>query len=298
MAEEIAEIVKRYPQSVEWLKELAGGRQAAVPKWFTLLLTYRGLASIGSNGEVKLKKSVVRAVEEVVGVERRRSIWDIEPRREWFDDIIGHDDLKDLVLRVLKSPKPLHLLMVGPPASAKTLVLEILSAVYGVPILLAGSSTRAGLRDWIAANTPELLLIDELDKRGNPADLSVLLSWMESQRVAISMSSKWGFREVVCPSRKCIVVAAANRIERLPQELVSRFVVKLLKPYTPAEVREICVGIVMRREGVGKEMAEAIADAVVNRMMSLDVRDCIKIARMQPASIDDVYALAERLRRR
>ena len=298
MAEEIAEIVKRYPQSVEWLKELAEGRQTTAPKWFTLLLTYRGLASIGSSGEVKLKKNARKAIEEIIGMEKRRSIWDIEPRREWFDDIIGHDDLKDLVLRVLKSQRPLHLLMVGPPASAKTLVLEILSAVYGVPILLAGSSTKAGLRDWIAGNRPELLLIDELDKRGNPTDLSVLLSWMESQRIAISMSGKWGFEEVVCPSRKCIVVAAANRIDRLPQELVSRFVVKLLKPYTPIEVREICIGIVMRREGVGKEMAEAIADAVVDRMMSLDVRDCIKIARMQPTSIDDVYMLAERLRRR
>jgi hypothetical protein len=179
--------------------------------------------------------------------------------------------------------------------SAKTLVLEILSAVYGVPILLAGTSTRAGLRDWIAAYRPELLLIDELDKRSNPADLTVLLSWMESQRIVIAMSRKWGFEEVRCPSHKCIVVAAANRLDRLPKELVSRFAYKVLKPYTPEEVRKICVALVMRREGLAVELAEAIADAVITRMKSLDVRDCIKIARLQPACVDEAYALAEKL---
>lgn len=299
MSEEVvAEIIKRYPNSAEWFKETLSGEIKTAPKWFLLLLQYRGLAEVTPDGGVKLRKSTAKAIEDVLSTKSFRSIWEIEPKREWFDDIIGHEDLKDVIIRVLKSSKPLHLLLVGPPASSKTLVLEILSAVYGVPILLAGTSTKAGLRDWIASHRPELLLIDELDKRSNPVDLSVLLSWMESQRIAIAMSRKWGHEEVECPSNKCIVIAAANRLDKLSPELVSRFVVKVLRPYTPQEVRDICIGIVMRREGLGKEMAEAIADAVVNRMKSMDVRDCIKLARMQPTCIDDAYALAEKLTKR
>jgi hypothetical protein len=33
-------------------------------------------------------------------------------------------------------------------------------------------------------------------------------------------------------------------------------------------------------------------------MKSMDVRDCIKLARMQPTCIDDAYALAEKLMKR
>jgi Holliday junction DNA helicase RuvB len=295
LVHEIEVIMRRFPQTEAWFRELLDGELRTADKWFVLLLQHKGLATVASDGRVKLRREAMKAVEEALSRKNFRSIWEIEPKREWFDDIIGHEDLKDVLLRVLKSPKPVHLLLVGPPSSAKTLVLEILSAVYGVPILLAGTSTRAGLRDWIAAYRPELLLIDELDKRSNPADLTVLLSWMESQRIAIAMSRKWGFEEVRCPSHKCIVVAAANRLDRLPKELVSRFAYKVLKPYTPEEVRKICVALVMRREGLSVELAEAIADAVITRMKSLDVRDCIKIARLQPTCVDEAYALAEKL---
>jgi hypothetical protein len=44
-----------------------------------------------------------------------------------FEDIVGYDDIKKVFRMALKSDEPIHILLVGPPASAKTptLLLEV-----------------------------------------------------------------------------------------------------------------------------------------------------------------------------
>jgi Holliday junction DNA helicase RuvB len=37
-----------------------------------------------------------------------------------FDSVIGYDDVKRLFSMSIESDKPVHILLVGPPASAKT----------------------------------------------------------------------------------------------------------------------------------------------------------------------------------
>jgi Holliday junction DNA helicase RuvB len=157
------------------------------------------------------------------------------------------------------------------------MILEAISRHYDVPILLAGASTRAGLRDYIVENVPEIMLIDELDKVSSPLDLSVLLTWMESQRLVVTMATKKAY--VRCPS-VCRVIATANRTQRIPPELLSRFVVVNLKPYTDEEVRAVCINVLTRREGCNEDMARVIADAVVSKLGFRDPRDCVKIARL------------------
>jgi len=40
-----------------------------------------------------------------------------------FSNIEGLDDIKDMMLRALESPKRVHTLLVGPPACAKSLFM-------------------------------------------------------------------------------------------------------------------------------------------------------------------------------
>jgi Holliday junction DNA helicase RuvB len=216
-----------------------------------------------------------------------------EPTVEMFSDIVGLDNIKRLVVDVLKADKPVHLLLVGPPASAKTMILEAVSERYSVPIILAGTSTKAGLREFIVENKPTIMLIDELDKIANPLDLSVLLTWMQSQRLTVTMASKRV--TIKCPS-VCKVIAAANRADKLPPELLSRFVVVEIKPYTERDVYEICVNVLTRKEGKSREVAEIVARAVTEKLRSRDPRDCIKVARLAER-IEDVDRIVETLRR-
>ncbi len=169
------------------------------------------------------------------------------------------------------------------------MILERIARHYGVEILLGGTSTRAGLRDYIAENTPELLLIDEIDKVSDAMDLSVLLSWMWHQKITITMHKR---KETVrCPT-VCKVIAAANYAEKLPRELLSRFIIIEIPPYTEEEMWKICVNEA-RNEGLDEELAKAVAEAVIKDMRSRDPRDCVKLARMKPENVEEVKLLAE-----
>jgi Holliday junction DNA helicase RuvB len=276
-----------------------------VPPWFMSALQSRGLVQVlyrsRSSTHYGVPDEVLKAIEtvipgttpgeveaaEVVEAERRTLL---EPTTDIFSDIVGLEDVKDILLKALKADKPVHVLIVGGPATAKTMILEALSRFYDVPIILAGASTRAGLRDYIVENVPEIMLIDELDKIENPLDLSVLLTWMETQKLIVTMATKKAY--VKCPT-VCKVIAAANTIKRIPPELLSRFVVVNLKPYTDEEVKAICVNILKNREGCSDELAAKIADSVVNKLKSKDPRDCVKVARLAktPEEVDKVVEI-------
>lgn len=173
--------------------------------------------------------------------------------------------------------------------SAKSMILERIAKRYGVEILLGGTSTRAGLRDYIAERTPELLLIDEIDKVSDTMDLSVLLSWMWHQKVTIVMHKR---KETVSCPTVCKVIAAANYIEKLPRELLSRFTIIEIPPYTDEEMWKICVNEA-KNEGLDEELAKTVAEAVIKDMKSRDPRDCVKLARMKPKNVEEVKLLAE-----
>ena len=204
----------------------------------------------------------------------------LEVPDDLFRNIVGLDDVKETVMRALRASKPVHVLLIGPPASAKSqMIEEIWNRVKGTYLVLAGSSTRAGIRDVIAEYTPHVLLIDELDKVNNTNDLSVLLSWMQSQRIVITMHGRYDIVECPYPDG-CKVIAACNDESRIPRELRSRFVRKYIKEYTPEQVVEICKSILTNEEGVKKELAEYVGKAVVSKLRSRDPRDCVKVVRL------------------
>jgi len=193
-----------------------------------------------------------------------------------FSDIIGHDEIKELLRACLLSEKPVHVLLAGPPALAKTLFLwDIERAAGEQGIWLVGSATsKAGLWDLVAERQPQILLIDELDKM-NAADTAALLSMMEGGRL---VRAKKG-RELNL-SNEMRVVAATNRLNTLSPELKSRFAIRRLTAYSRSEYLTVIKGVLARREGLSQE----IADEVARRLdgISQDVRDAIRVARLAP----------------
>src|SRR5690349_10298760 len=60
--------------------------------------------------------------------------WYVKPGQEKdkiFEDVIGYDDIKRVFRMALESNEPIHILLIGPPASAKTLFLEALMHKVG-----------------------------------------------------------------------------------------------------------------------------------------------------------------------
>ena len=193
-----------------------------------------------------------------------------------FEDIIGHEEVKELLCASLLAEKPVHVLLAGPPALAKTLFLwDIERAVGEKAIWLVGSATsKAGLWDLVAERQPQVLLIDELDKM-NAADTAALLSMMEGGRL---VRAKKG-RELDL-SHPLWVIAATNRLGGLSPELLSRFAVRNIQAYSRSDFLTVVKGVLAHREGVIPELADEIARRLDGRTQ--DVRDAVRVARLSP----------------
>ena len=193
-----------------------------------------------------------------------------------FEDVIGHDDVKELLTATLAADKPVHVLLAGPPALAKSLFLWDIERVCGRQALwLVGSATsKAGLWDMVAEREPQVLFIDELDKM-SAADTAALLSLMEGGRLV--RAKKGRALDATVAVR---IVAATNQVGKLSPELRSRFAVMTLKAYDAVESRSVVEGVLARREGVSTELAGEIARKLSGRCQ--DVRDAVRVARLSP----------------
>jgi Holliday junction DNA helicase RuvB len=195
---------------------------------------------------------------------------------EIFDDIIGHEEIKELIKASLVASRPVHILLVGPPALAKSLFLWDIERCFGEKALwLVGSATsKAGLWDLVAEKEPEVILIDELDKMG-AVDIAGLLSLMEGGKLSRAKVGRRLESEV-----EPKVIAAANSTLRLSPELLSRFAVRKVHPYSQEEFRQVVKGVLVRREGLEPEAAEEIAKGLDGKTQ--DVRDAVRVARLSP----------------
>jgi len=184
-----------------------------------------------------------------------------------FGDIIGHDEIKELLRACL---------LAGPPALAKSLFLWYIERAGGErAIWLVGSATsKAGLWDVVAERQPQILLIDELDKM-NAADTAALLSMMEGGRLV------WAKRgRELNLSNQLTVVAASNRLKMLSPELKSRFAIRTLSAYSREDFLTVVRGVLVSREDLSTEMVGEIARQLDGRTQ--DVRDAIRAALLVP----------------
>jgi hypothetical protein len=87
-----------------------------------------------------------------------------KPNERLFDEIIGCEDIKRLFRMALDPAEPVHILLSGAPASAKTLFLQALMKLRDSYFVDGSNTTKSGMIDYIFHNKPKYLLIDEIDK--------------------------------------------------------------------------------------------------------------------------------------
>jgi Holliday junction DNA helicase RuvB len=230
--------------------------------------SYRGLLL------TELGREQAKLLGQAIDIEKSPRDKNVELPADIFEDIIGHDDIKELLKAVLLAQETVHVLLAGPPALAKSLFLWDIERAFGEQaIWLVGSATsKAGLWDIVAEREPQVLLIDELDKM-NAADTAALLSLMEGGR--LMRAKKGRSLDVTIPVK---VIAATNRVTKLSPELQSRFAIKRLNPYDAQQYRNVVKGILLRRENVSAAVAEEIANKLVGKTQ--DVRDAVRVARL------------------
>jgi len=247
---------------------LAGIVERPAKKWY-ILIDREAVKKALEEYETLQKITKIEGAKEQVA----------EIPKDLFDVIVGYEDVKKLFFMSLKAKKPTHILMIGPPASSKTVFLLEIARLKGAFYLLGGTTTKVGLIDQLFNLRPNYILLDEIDKM-NKEDYTALLSLME---VGIVKETKHGkAREMILHAK---VYAACNTEKYLPPELLSRFQFKLhFKPYTKEEFIEVSKRVLVQREGKSEELADYISQKVAS--LSRDVRDCIGIARLSETKED------------
>ena len=168
--------------------------------------------------------------------------------------VVGFDDIKDAIARAIESRRRINFLLEGPPACAKSLILEgVRSAVPDAYIAFGSRTSAAGLSDALFENQPSMLLLDEIDKMHNDC-YSVLLGLMESGEILETKSKKTRGLKL-----ETVVIGACNSTDKMPPEFLSRFALHVFFPmYTRDEFVDVCQGFLSRAENCPEDLARFI----------------------------------------
>jgi len=222
-------------------------------------------------------------LEGNVDIRKIPSEQELELPDDLFSCIIDYDDVKDEMKFTLKGGKRSHFLMIGPPATAKSLFLMELARLGGAYQATGSTVTGPGLTDALLTYRPRILLLDELDKVKMDTT-AVLLSAMETGDILQTKYKRHGGKRI-----DLNVFAAANSDKRLAPELLSRFDTKLyFHPYSFEDFIAICTGYLPRYENISADIAEYIGVKTWHQM-DKDVRTARGIARrLREATTADV----------
>ena len=203
-----------------------------------------------------------------------------------FSDIVGYDDVKKEIILALNAKTNVHVLLMGPPSTAKSLFLEGLRKLPGARLTYGDAVSKAGLRHFVMEEHPQYLIIDEIDKMDSKDD-TILLELMEHQTVSVMHYNENEMEDI---SLK--VFAAANVTKKMRPELLSRFHKILLREYTVEEFMRVAYQHLVLKLGTDEQIAQYIARGVAQK--SRDIRDAIRIANMS-RTLDDAQFLVMKL---
>ena len=212
------------------------------------------------------------AREEDTSREEERVIPD-----DLLDGIVGLDDVKELIMMVVKAPRPAHIYMWGGPGSAKSAILYSLERLPDSEMIDSTMATKSGISEFLLATRPRFLIVDEFDKLdGNGYD--ALLSVMSDSRVVKTKSRGKDARvDVEMPT---YVIGAGNSIGRIPDTLRSRFAPYIIKlgDYGRKQSLDMMEGI-LKEKAVNPSLAPYIANKLVAERDIRDPRAAIQLAR-------------------
>jgi replication-associated recombination protein RarA len=179
----------------------------------------------------------------------------LKPEDRFFSDIHLYDDLKLLLSRMLVSKESVHCVLVGPPASGKSLfLLSIQKNMKDAFFIDATNASGPGIVDKLFAYPrTKIILIDEIEKM-TKRDQNMLLNLLETGILVSTKVRKT--QEMKFEGIK--LFATSNDIEQLSKPLRSRLMEFHLPEYNFDEFRDIVDTLAANRYGLSREIADKI----------------------------------------
>ncbi len=248
------------------------------------------VTDVNSNRIKNLKKNVINnKLPYIDSLDSKNGREIFNSSNSPFENIIGYDNIKKIFFFAFASNLPVHILLVGPPGSAKTLFLMECMKLQRSYFTLGSHSTKAGMLDFLFINRPRNLIIDEIEFMPIK-DQAALLSLMET-----GILSETKFEKTRKSVMKCWVFASCNNEKKLLTPLLSRFLILYFKKYAYGEFLKITNHLLLKECNLEISISNQIAYLVWNKLKSRDIRDCIKIGRLSK-NIEDVNLIVNTLK--
>ncbi len=183
---------------------------------------------------------------------------------QFFSNIYGLDGMKENLFRALISEEQINILLVGPPATSKTLVMStIQEKCNDVFYYDASNTTSAGLIEELFYNrNAKLIIIDEIDKLKRN-DLSSLLGLLNNGKIVKKLKEiKYDFR-----IENVKIFATSNSIVILPKPVRSRFQEYYLREYSDDDFIQVVKFCLI------KKLPEEICEAIGLMLISVERKD-------------------------
>ena len=183
---------------------------------------------------------------------------------QFFSNIYGLDGMKENIFRALISEEQINILLVGPPATSKTLVMStIQEKCNNVFYYDASNTTSAGLIAELFYNkNAKLIIIDEIDKLKRN-DLSSLLSLLNNGKIVKKLKEiKYDFR-----IENVKIFATSNSIVNLSKPVRSRFQEYYLREYSDDDFIKVVKFCLI------KKLPEEICEAIGLMLISIERKD-------------------------
>ncbi len=198
---------------------------------------------------------------------------------DFFWEIEGHPDLKQILMREIASKSNSNICLIGGPGTGKSLFLyAITNGCYKSYYMDAANSSGAGIVEYMINNHKnlEVICLDEIDKL-NKREQTALYNLMENGTLTVTKTKNRVFN-VKFPRMK--IFATSNSTEKMSKPLKSRFSIFELPEYDYPIFERIATRIFYNRYGLSQNISIKVADKVWNVLKSKDVRDLLKIGRL------------------
>lgn len=218
---------------------------------------------------------------------------ELEAKEEFFDEIVGYDDIKKIMLKCISrsDSEPIHVILDGPPASAKSLfLLQMNSKLENSYYADCTNMTGPGVVKYLFEHDVSYLFLDEVEKMDRD-EQNVLLNVMET---GILTSTK--VKQTRTKKMNLSIYATTNDIDEISKPFRSRFLEFSLPEYTYEEFKEIAIKLLNMRYGHDEELALKVADTVWNKIESKDVRDMLQVGKLSD-TVEEVDFVAETLQK-
>lgn len=220
-------------------------------------------------------QAIERALNDYQGMATPVQEEESELPPDLFQIVVGHKEKKDILWRSITAKNPIHCILHGSVASAKTLLIQELTRLPKNRFVLGSSLTKAGLYEVMFNESPKYLIIDEIDKIDDAENLTGLLSLTQSGFLS---ETKW--RRHRKRYFRTWVFASANRLTKIPEELLSRFCKLRFKDYTDQQFVEVTIRVLTDHEKIAPTLAPYIAEKTLKLLESRDVRDAVRVGRL------------------